>query len=222
MNFCIDNNINFQARNSVIKKADNIARHVNKLYPRVSGTKMYSLDSYASNKTYFYYKCFGKVFSKYKKKIKHVRNLLKTLYNCEKSNFYKCNFYSELITSEKAGNCGESSFLARMIAACNGIKNTKIVYLDCQGKNLDHYMVYVNDKKPYIIDSWLGFADYVPNALEKFRSEYSKFIDINELTREPSLKFMESQENFITNDKMQFSEILINQLVKKHPEFVLK
>ena len=222
INLNIDNNINFQARNPVIKKADDIARHVNALYPRISGTKMYSLDSYACNKAGLNYRCKGKIFSGYRRKIVSVRSLLFKLYKSKKSNLHKCTSYVEAIKDEKAGNCGESSFLARMVAACNGIKNTKIVYLDCQGKNLDHYAVYVDDKKPYIIDSWLGFADYVPNALEKFRGEYRKFVGIDRFTAESELNFVESHGNFITNDKMQYSEKLVNQLIAKYPELVLK
>lgn len=222
MNINIDNNLNFQARNPVIKKADDIARYVNKLYPRISGTKIYSLDSYAYHKDSLYYKCKGYVFNKYHNKIDNVRYVLRKLYKCKKSNFYKCTSYAEVIKKEKAGNCGESSFLARMVAACNGIKNTKIVYLACEGEDLDHYMVYVNDKKPYIIDSWLGFADYVPNALAKFRSEYSKFIGIDGLSTDSSLYFLESQGNIITNDKMRYSKNLVNKLVEQYPELVLK
>lgn len=34
-------------------------------------------------------------------------------------------------------------------------------------------MVYVqNGTKPYIIDSWLGFADYVPNTIKRFQKEF--------------------------------------------------
>jgi len=219
MNFEINNNLNFQARNPVIKKADDIARYVNKLYPRISGTKIYSLDSYSDS---IYYKGKGPVLNKYNNKIQNVRGVSKKLYKCKKSNFHKCTSYAEVIKKEKAGNCGESSFLARMVAACNGIKNTKIVYLASEGENLDHYMVYVNDKNPYIIDSWLGFADYIPNALAKFRSEYSKFIGIDGLSTDSSLYFLESQGNIITNDKMRYSKNLVNKLVEQYPELVLK
>ena len=221
MNLDIKNNINFQARFD-IRKADDIARYVNELYPRVSGRKICSLDSYACNKAALYYKCRGRVFAEYISKIRNVRKSSKSIYKSNNSNFDKCVSYAEVVKKEKAGNCGESAFLARMIAACNGIRNTKIVYLASNDVNLDHYAVYVEDKKPYIIDSWLGIADYVPNVLDKLKSEYRKLAGIGEFTADSSLNFKESHGNYITNDEMVFSEELVNQLIEKYPDLVLK
>ena len=44
-----------------------------------------------------------------------------------------------------------------------GIKNTAEEYLD-------HVVLYVeNGKKSYIIDPWLGFADYLQNAIRRYK-----------------------------------------------------
>ena len=212
MQLDINNSINFGSRNSIIRKADNIARYTNELYPRLSNTKVSSLSHYN-----YLYRLIN-----YRKKINAVRDLSEKIYRCKKSNFYKCTSIIEGIKKYKVGNCGESAFLARIIAECNGINNTKIAYLDYNLKDLDHYVVYVDDEKPYIIDSWLGFADYVPKAIEKFCGGYRNFVIDDDVTHDNWLDFTKTTKNCVTHSKMRFSDKLISQLIEKYPELLLK
>lgn len=212
MRLDINDSVNFYSRNSIIRKADNIARYTNELYPRVSGTKVYSLSHYS----YLYR------LRNHHKKINAIRDLSEKIYNCKKSNFHKCVSIIEGIKKYKVGNCGESAFLARIIAECNGIKNTKIAYLEYIIKDQDHYVVYVNDKKPYIIDSWLGFADYVPKALKKYCGEYRNFTLEDDVLNDSWLDFRTTTKNRVTHSRMRFSDKLISQLIEKYPELLLK
>ena len=90
------------------------------------------------------------------------------------------------IKKYKLGNCGESAQLAAIVAKINGIKDCHIAQIcNHEAKDLDHSVLFVNDKKPYIIDCWLGFADYAPNALNKYKTLYNKIFklkDNNQLT----------------------------------------
>ena len=91
----------------------------------------------------------------------------------------------------RLGNCGESAQLAAITAKINGIKDCHITHLySANGEDIDHAVLYVNDKKPYIIDAWLGFADYVPNILNRYKNEYNDnfYIEPDEkITLSPAL-----------------------------------
>ena len=92
--------------------------------------------------------------------------------------------FTDLIKRKKLGNCHESAILAEIAAKANGIRNCYTAQLKPLTNNssdsLDHAVLYVDSPKhPYIIDPWLGFADFVPNAFERYRKEFSAHFDFD-------------------------------------------
>ena len=65
--------------------------------------------------------------------------------------------------------------LAMIFTYLRRIKDTCIADIkNTAEEHLNHVVLYVeNGKKPYIIDVWLGFADYLPNAIQRYKSEFS-------------------------------------------------
>ena len=113
-------------------------------------------------------------------------------------------------------NCGESAELAFMFAKINDIKNCAIAGLyHPMGKDYDHAVLLVKDKKPYIIDAWLGFADYVPNAIKRYQSEFKNCFD---LLIDEQIIFKE--EPHVLNCDITRKEI--NKLKKTYSHFKLK
>lgn len=211
------NTVFFQSRDPVIRKADDLARHVNKLFPRISVTKAYCYNNY--DNSMFSYWC-----SHTGDNLQKLRNITESICKSKKSNFNKCSRFIEAMKKYFAGNCGESAFLARIAAELNGIKNAKLAGLYGYGENMDHSVVYVNDKKPYIIDCWLGFADYVPNAKQRYLSEFRQFI----VDEDEQSEFEISSLNFDIKKSrnafksMRFSEKNITELKEKYPELIVK
>ena len=169
----IVNNIcstDFKSRNKTIRYADDIARQVNKCYPRISPSIVDDF-KYSSKFRNFRFKI------KYKLK-DCVRGNTNYLFDHADSYIAELLAFIKPVKKYKLGNCGESAHLAAIIAHMNGIKNFHIASLvTSKGKNLDHSVIYVNDVNPYIIDAWLGFADYSSNAKSRFRNEYSMHFD---------------------------------------------
>ena len=163
MNIGVQNNSTFSSRNPNIRFADNLVRKVNTEYPRISGTKVECFNN--SEK-------FENVLGTICDKLEVIRcNIEK--YHCKKtSKKNKIKKILFLIKNLKVGNCNESSLLSLVAAKINGIENCSLAYLvSPKGFDYDHSIVLVNDKKPYIIDAWLGFVDYVPNAIKKYQKE---------------------------------------------------
>jgi hypothetical protein len=124
----------------------------------------------------------------------------------------------------KIGNCGEAAELAAIVAKVNGIKNaTKSSLRTPTGKRFDHAVLLVNDKKPYIIDSWLGFADYVPNAIKRYQKEFKNYFDFEKLGTEKMVvvPYKEShfRNGFLNRD---FKPREIEKIIEIYPEFVIK
>ena len=79
----------------------------------------------------------------------------------------------------------------------------------------------IDDKKPYIIDSWLGFADYVPNAIQRYQKEFENFFDFRQAkTQEMIVK--EDYYNVLTFLNENFSKKDIRDLKKIVPNLILK
>ena len=162
----------FQSRNKTIRFADDIARHVNNCYPRISSTKV---------------ECFDN-FSKFPNLepnlmqiiIEHIRKPKHILFNENNSFYENIKAFIAPVKKSKFGNCGESAELAAIVAKLNGIKDCHIATLVKDGEEVDHSVLLVNGKRPYIIDAWLGFADYVPNAIRRYKSEYNKMFNFKE------------------------------------------
>ncbi len=202
----------FQSRNQTIRFADDIARHVNKCYPRISATMVNEFVN-----------------------INAFRNLKKRLnmeatdnLRCEISNNYdetnsfigKILAFLKPIKKYKFGNCGESAQLAAIVAKINGIKDCHIAQIcNHEGKDLDHSVLFVNDKKPYIIDCWLGFADYAPNALNKYKTLYNKIFKLKDNKLAFYTNINDEYTDFLKDD---FTRSQTNKLRRIYPELYIK
>ena len=91
----------------------------------------------------------------------------------------------------------------------NGIDNCKMAFVvSPEDYDYDHAVVLVEDKKPYIIDAWLGFADYVPNAIKKFQKDFRNCFDFEKAKTEK----MQVKEDFgliqhFLNDEVKQEDI---------------
>ena len=167
-------NMTFTARNPHIRFADDIARCVNRNYPRLSSTLYEGMGRSAS---------YNKNIENLMGKIQTMREeLFFSLLEHHGDFIKKCRILSDIIKSKKVGNCHESAILAEIVAKTNGIRNCFTAQLKPTTGNFkdthDHAVLYVDSPlHPYIIDPWLGFADFVPNAIERYKKEYSKHFD---------------------------------------------
>lgn len=212
-----NNNCVFKSKNKVIRDADNLTRHVNKVFERVSLTKAMAYDNFQGSKLDMMYEELAAY-----EKLHKVRRISDLISYSRESTADKCIRFIDAMKQFPSGNCGESSFLAKIAAEINGIKNAKIASLYNKYVDMDHSVVYVDDKKPYIIDCWLGFADYVPNAIRRYLTEFRNFIvDENDEVLSKNMHF--SVDNALSLFKdMKFSEQDVCKLKEKYPELVIK
>ena len=207
-------NTTFCARNPIIRKADDIARKVNNTFPRISPS---IVEDYSQiNK-------FSMYIFRLKLRMNQVRNLKSHYFDHGTRYIEKALAFFEPIERYKMGNCAESAQMGALAAKINGIENAKIKHLrSIYGDNLDHMICYVeNGKNPYVIDPWLGFADYVPNAMQKYAGEYRKHFEMgnlkpNELVFSTPFfddycKFLENEapKNDLEKLKILFSKLLL-------------
>ena len=170
------NKINFTSRNKEIRKADDIARVVNIVYPRVSSSNIGNFNNIDK---------YPDVHERYINKIcelrKDVDNRTSKAYAYDCDLVDKIKIMPDLIKERKVGNCSEATCLAALAAKINGIDNLNVAILGSSETGvLDHAVLLVENKeKPYIIDSWLGFADYVPNTVNRYISEYGNRFDLS-------------------------------------------
>ena len=208
MNIQRIDNTPFQSRNQTIRFADDIARHVNKCYPRISSSLV---EDYINIRA----------FRKFQKRLnRNTDNLLRAdISDCfdDADNFIgKILAFVKPVKKHKLGNCGESAQLSAIIARVNGLKNCYIAsLLTTNGKNLDHSVLFVNDKKPYVIDAWLGFADYVENAFIRYNNEYRHHFDIK---KGDQMTFNELKNDYTEVLNQDFSRTQINKIKKIFPE----
>lgn len=162
-------NTSFQSRNKTIRFAENIIRIAENNYPMISSTYIHS------------YKCvpyFSKAEINLDYKVAEVRNIIYRRFTFAKNLEEKILSFLDPLKTHKTGNCGEFSELACIIAKMNGLDNCYLALLetDC-GIDVDHEVLYVDDRKPYIIDYWLKFADFADNAITKYKNEYKIHFD---------------------------------------------
>ena len=212
MQILATNNTDFQSRNKTIRFADDIVRRVNNCYPRVSSSR---LDDFEYIKLFRRFKC---------KLNERTEHLLR--YDISEGFDNTDNFIGKILAfikpvkKYKLGNCGESAQLSAIVAKVNGLKNCYIASLKTkEGKNLDHSVLYVEDKKPYVIDAWLGFADYVPKAVERYKKEFKHHFN-SEV--EDKLKFERLISDYTEVLNKDFSKTQINKIRKIFPEQLIK
>jgi len=202
----------FQSRNQTIRFADDIARRVNQCYPRVSASNFSDM----KNIDYF------------KRMEINLTGKLSDMREDKLDKLFKAKTLKEMllaivepIKESKVGNCGESAELSAIAAKANGIKDCYIVNIKGEYDNdLDHMVLYVNDKKPYIIDAWLGFADYVPNAVNRYKSEFSRHFDKDSLNYK--FVFAQKEDGYDYFLDYKFSDNNVALLRRLFPELVIK
>ena len=218
------NNIYFGSRRPVIRKADDMVRRINQMFPMASSTK------YLNKKNYYDHFPYRNrrdniTYIKLDSLRKNCEfNLVLERYGSKSSVFKKCSDLIDQIKNLKVGNCGECSFLAKVFAECNGLKNIYRADLYCGDEDIDHSVLFIDDKKPYIIDPWLGFADYVPKAFERYVGEYFNFIfdEEEDDVEQYLLNFKKNAISVYNFSHGKFSKGLITKLTNKYPELLLK
>ena len=207
----IDNTV-FTSRNKTIRKADDIARKACTLFDTVSSSKIHC---YKNAKNFEYLRSYIYL------KTRFMREMKDKLYETGFDFYKKIEALINPVKLYRIANCGEKSHLACIMAKTYGIKDCHIAHLfQANGKDLDHAVVFVNDKKPYIIDAWLGFADYVPNALKRYKGEYKQYFDFSEGdTIAVASKYDDEFTDFLKGD---FSRKERKEIKKLYPEMDLK
>ena len=171
-----NSNINFTARNKTIRFADDIARKINQVYPRISGSNVHDFKFITRN---------SPLLGKLSHKIYYLRENAQHSFQIMQRWEDRIKIIPNAIQKEKHGNCAESAFLAELAARANGIENCyQARCITPNDRRYDHVVLYVKDKKPYIIDPWLGFADYVPKAIERYKKEFRQHFDFDRLRTE--------------------------------------
>ena len=203
-----NNSVKFSARNPEIRFADDVVRKLNNEFLRISSTKV---------ETFNNAKKFPKVVSSLNENISSIRERINFI---KKSDFPMNDSLNLLLGFLKGlhrGNCGESANLAVIAAKMNGITNCKKVSLvNKAGNDFDHAIVLVDGKKPYIIDAWLGFADYIPNAFQRYKKDFSHCFDFARLGDEMSI---------LTHPLWWINRVPqenINNLKKTYPSLLVK
>lgn len=205
-------NTSFKSRNKTIRFADDIARHVNKCYPRISSSLTDDFVNICA---------FRRVKLKLNDLTEHLLRYDISEAFGEADNFIgKILAFVKPVKKYKLGNCGESAQLSAIVAKVNGLKNCHIASLKTKiGKDLDHSVLYVKDKKPYIIDAWLGFADYTENAMQRYENEFRHHFDIK---KDDKLKFQELKSDYTEVLNSDFTRSQINKIKKLFPEQFIK
>lgn len=207
-------NTKFTARNATIRRADDIARLAKNAFPMISSSK---IDTF---KNVSHFKSF---LLKISIELNEERFLRSDKINSCGTIVGRVFVLLESLKRKKLGNCAEHAEVALLTAKLNGIKNAYLASLITPNKKpLDHAVILVEDKKPYVIDGWLGFADYVPEAKKRWQKEYNHMFDFKELGTE-KIKIIKRREtlydSFLEADFPKYDEEVLKKI---YPKLVLK
>ena len=217
MNITKIDTTSFKSKNKTIRFADDVARKVNTFCPRISTTL---LDGLKNSKN-----------PKFSNSIQNLSNKTALMRMAQMQSFLTAANFKDIlqsivlpVKSLKVGNCFESALLSMLVAKANGINNCEMRGLITpDNRRYDHAIVYVSDKKPYIIDSWLGFADYVPKAIERYKKEFRQYYDFEIFNTEKMLCAKYSKDfkliNFVNKN---FTEEELKILKRTFPQILLK
>ena len=209
-------NTNFTSRNAVIRKADDLARRVNTLCPRVSQTLICDFKHIDEHR-------YVKI--KLNDKTRQMRNLKQSRFFSATHPIQKLISFIQPVQERKVGNCGESAQIAAIAAQMNGIKDFTIASVEGKnGYNFGHAVLLVNDKKPYIIDPWLGFADYLDGASQRYQKDYSSHFDfkkkkLQRLIFEPEAYKKDEYNRFL---RKPISSEDLETLKKLYPQLIIR
>lgn len=185
------NLVNFTARNSLLRKADDVSRRVIHEFPVLSNSRLLGYETISESNPYLSY----------------ARNLV-----CEYRKYYKEGvspkkiYYRELYGMKelKTGNCAELADATFVALKLNGVEDVKRLNLYAYNtktksmRDLDHTVIGVNFELPkkykyhqwiisenyvkpecriypqnssIIVDSWSGFTEYAKQAGDRFKSD---------------------------------------------------
>ena len=210
-----NSNLNFTSKNAVIRRADNIARRINKVFPRVSERRVHGF----RNINKFQFLEFN-----LRERTRQLRNIKSSKFDYAPGTIQKLLAFLDPIKERKMGNCAETAQIAAICAKLNGINDAQIVGLRTKGgRKLDHAVLYVeNSGKPYIIDPWIGKAGYVPDMLKGYTSEYRETLDIGQHLKANHLKFMPLENDAYSRFlKKEISEEDKKALLRLYPELLV-
>ncbi len=211
-----DTNTNFTSRNITIRQAEDIARRVNNAFPMQSSSKFRIMKKEPED-------CFTHLaFRNLNKQISLMRDYLIEKGKNTPDFVKKFQIYTSSIRKNRVGNCAESATLTAVAAKANGIKGSYVATLASGNKHIDHDVVLINAERPYIIDTWLGFADYEQNAIKRWQGEYRKFFKAEDSDMQ-NIRIVRHKDIGCprTTDK-ELSTTEINKLKKLYPELILK
>ena len=167
----------FKGRASIIKEADKICRSVNSDFPHLS--PFMSWHQY--HEPYKHYKAFIPYWEK-----------LDDLRDATKATNTAYDYYEVLINKlkiNKCANCGDLSDLVYLKCKNKNFDDVKCIQLGGTSPaypkrhvKYDHIAVMFNhNNKHVLIDPLFQFADFLPNALLKYKTIFKRFIpDFNE------------------------------------------
>ena len=181
-------NTPFTGRASIIKQADKICRSVNSTFPHLSPY----LSWHQYHEPYKHYKAFIPYWAK-----------LDDLRDATKATDTAYDYYDVLINklkSNKCANCGELSDIVYLKCKNNNFEDVKCVQLGGTSPvypkrhvKYDHIAVmFKHNNKHIVIDPLFEFADFLPNALVKYKTIFKRFI--NNFNEKFDLKLVEDSD----------------------------
>lgn len=183
--FSVDKNKTaFQSRNVEIRYADDVMRRINNQFPRISLSRVDDLINSRPQKITQKQRDFLKEKGEFWKNVRNSRP------QYDKNPIGYIRHVVASVFKFKIGSCGESGSLGKLGLALNNIQGTRVTLKGFNGPNhktdMNHCFVIVNlakdaklhdyrtfGDKAYVVDPWMGFVDYVPNAFNRFKAQYS-------------------------------------------------
>lgn len=174
----------FQARNAEIRYADDIVRRINNQFPRISLSRV---DDFIKSRP-------QKVTQGQRDFLKNKSDLWRNVRNArpqyDKNPIGYIKHVVASVFNLKLGSCGESGSLGKLGLAVNNIEGTRVTLKGFNGPkcktDMNHCIVIVKmakdaklhdyrtfGDKAYVVDPWMGFVDYVPNAFKRYEAAYS-------------------------------------------------
>lgn len=163
----------FTSRDKVIRRADDIARLVNRKYTRISCSNIGDFTNIGKR---------PEVYNRLASYINKMRNVISMKTIKAGDGLSKIKVFTDTLSEYKVGNCDEAAKMAYIAAETNNIHGAQLATLETfiDGEpdkvrliSQDHVVLRVdNGKKPYVIDPWLGFADYIPQAIQRYKNEF--------------------------------------------------
>lgn len=233
--------VSFTSRTPVIRDADRVCRTIKTEFNAVSPSMLIERLKYGENEDNFLSKFNGKFRDLFFKKDEELR-FCREFVDFKRGKRYEIlNLIKRSKVMNCAENAEAARIAALLNGAKDVNCFAMFSYNEKTNKitNLDHLVAVLNyelpeycnfygsyyqrvlkedllklPKKSIVIDPWIGFADYVDNAVTKFKHEYQKLFDIktDEKVRFVPQKFPELSENDLLMIKEAFPNLLIKKL----------